>query len=777
MKFGIGQPVPRTEDPRFLTGRGRYTDDIEFPRQAHVHILRSPHAHAEIRKLNVAKAKAAPGVIAVLTGADADAEGIKGLPPAHLPPPIPSPPFSPDRPLLCTKTVKYVGDPVAMVVAETLAQAKDAAELIEVDYKPIAFVADTGAAAGSKTKVWSEMDSNVWLQLQFPFDPAAAAAVDAALKSAAHVTKLTIYNNRLSTNSMEARCCVAAPHQLQDKITLYTSSQIPHKVREVVARDVLHMPERALQVVSGDVGGGFGLKGEIYTEEALCVWAARKTGRPVRWMPDRAEAMLSDSHGRDLVSVCELGLDKDGRITAMRIDNTFNLGAYLMSNGVVTPLLGTFMLSHAYDFPAMLVTTRMVMTNMVPTTPYRGAGRPEANYIVDRLIDTAAAEMGIDRAELRRKNFIKPSSMPYQTKLMHNYDCGDFATVMDKGLAAADWKGFAKRKTASEKNGKLRGQGLTYYIEACGIFNERMELRFDPSGDVTVIAGTHSHGQGHETAFAQLVNEYLGVPIENVRLIQGDTDEVPFGRGTYGSRSLSVGGSAIKDAADKLIDKAKKWAAHMLEAAEADIEFADGMFTVAGTDKRIPLKNIAMASFAPMGFPIELGVGLEAVGVSAAPSTFPNGCMVCEVEIDPDTGMTTIDRFTAVNDVGRVINPLLLAGQVHGGVAQGVGQALFEDVVYDKASGQMLSGSFMDYCMPRADDLPLFTVDESPIPTKTNPLGVKGAGEAGTVGATPVVINAILDALRPLGVADIQMPATPNRIWAAIQAAKGKKAA
>ncbi len=466
----------------------------------------------DIRKIDTAKAKSAPGVIAVLTGADAEAEGIKGLPPAHLPPPVPSPPFAPDRPLLCAKTVKYVGDPVAMVVAETLAQAKDAAELIEVDYKPRDFVADTAAAAKSKAKVWSEMDSNVWIELHFPHDPAAAAAVDAALKGSAHVTKLTIYNNRLSTNSMETRGCVAAPHQLQDKVTLYTSSQIPHKVREVVARDVLHMPERSLQVVSGDVGGGFGLKGEIYPEEALCVWAARKTGRPVRWVPDRAEAMLSDSHGRDLVSVCELGLDKDGRITAMRIDNTFNLGAYLMSNGIVTPMLGTFMLSHAYDFPQMLVATRMVMTNMVPTTPYRGAGRPEANYIVDRLIDTAAAEMGIDKAELRRKNFIQPSAMPYQTKLMHNYDCGDFAMVMDKGLAAADWKGFAKRKAESEKRGKLRGQGLTYYIEACGIFNERMELRFDPSGDVTVIAGTHSHGQGHETAFAQLVNEYLGIP-------------------------------------------------------------------------------------------------------------------------------------------------------------------------------------------------------------------------------------------------------------------------
>jgi len=773
MKYGMGQSVTRVEDPRMLTGRGRYVDDFEFPRQSHLYVVRSPHAHADIRKIDASKAKSAPGVILVLTGADADAAQMKGLPPAHWPPPMPEPPFSPYRPLLCSKTVKHVGDPVALVVAETLAQAKDAAEMIEVDYAPKKAIADTaGAAEANASKVWAEMDSNVWKELAF----GDAKAVESALASAAHVTKLDIYNNRLSTNSMETRCVVAAPHQMQDKIVLYTSSQIPHKVREVLTRDVFHIPETKLQVIAPDVGGGFGLKGEIYVEEALTMWAAMQTGRPVRWSPDRTESMVADAHGRDLVSKCELGFDKSGKIVAMRIDNIFNLGAYAFSNGIVTPLLGTFMLSHAYDFPAVFVRTRMVFSNMVPTTPYRGAGRPEANYTVDRLIDTAAAELKMDPVELRRKNFIPSSAMPYQTKLMHKYDCGEFEKVMDKAVVVADRKGYEARKADSAKRGKLRGLGITYYIEACGIFNERMELRFDPTGHVSIIAGTHSHGQGHETAFAQLVSGWLGIDMEKIRLIQGDTDAVGFGRGTYGSRSLSVGGSALKMAADGVIDKGKKWAAHFLEAAETDIEFKDGMFSVAGTDRRIPLFKVAELSFIPMGMPPQLGIGIEAIGTAPGTSTFPNGCMICEVEIDQDTGKVDIARFTAVNDVGLTVNPLLLAGQVHGGVVQGVGQALMENVVFDE-EGQILSGSFMDYCMPRADDVPSFTVDEHPVPTTTNPLGVKGAGEAGTVGATPVVINAILDALRPLGVKDIEMPATPNRVWQAIQTAKGQKAA
>ncbi|HEX9835638.1 MAG TPA: xanthine dehydrogenase family protein molybdopterin-binding subunit [Alphaproteobacteria bacterium] len=774
MKFGMGQAVARVEDPRFLTGRGKYTDDVEFARQTHMYVVRSPHASAEIRRIDVSKAKAAPGVVLVLTGADAEAKGIKGLPPAHLPPDFPiHPKFAPERPLLCAKTVRCIGDPVAAVVAETLDQARDAAELITVDYapKPVVASAEKAAQPGAP-KVWPEMEGNVWLEMRLPPVPAALEAIDNALKGAHHVTKLKLYNNRLSTNSMETRGCVAAPHQLQDKITLYTSSQFPHKVREVIARDVLHFPETQLQVVSGDVGGGFGLKGELYVEEPLSVWAARESGRPVRWMPDRTEAMVSDAHGRDLVATAEMGFDQDGRIVAMRVDNIFNLGAYLLGNGVVTPLLGTMMLTHAYDFPAIDVRTRMVFSHTTPTTPYRGAGRPEANYTVDRLIDAAAAEMGIDPAELRRKNLIPPSKMPYQTKLMHKYDCGDFVKVMDKAIQVADWKGFEKRREESKSQGKLRGIGLTYYIEACGIFNERMELRFDPTGNVSIIAGTHSHGQGHETAFAQLVSGWLGIDMEKIRLIQGDTDQVGFGRGTYGSRSLSVGGSALKMAADGVIEKGRRWAAHLLEAAETDIEFKDGMFAVAGTDKRIPLAKVVELSFVPMGMPIHLGVGIEAVGHSDAPSTFPNGCMICEVEIDPDTGKVDIDRFTAVNDVGLTVNPLLLAGQVHGGVAQGVGQALMENVAFDPDSGQLLTGSFMDYCMPRADDVPNFTIDELPTPTKTNPLGVKGAGEAGTVGATPVVINAILNALRPLGVKDIEMPATPHKVWQAIHAAR-----
>ena len=771
MKFGVGQPVPRTEDPRFLKGQGRYVDDIALPDQVHAHVLRSPHAHAAIDSIDTAAAAAAPGVLLVMTGEDIPAEGVSGIP--HFIPPMafgaPPPKFSPTHPVLARGRVRHVGDPVACVVAETLDQAKDAAELIVVAYRVLPSITATAdATAPDAPRVWEEADRNIW----FTIERGDKAAADAAFARAAHVTRLSLVNNRLVCNAMEPRATIASYVAATDHWTVWTESQAPHAQRTHYAK-VFGKPESCFRVISPDVGGGFGMKNNVYCEDVMVIIAARRLQRPVRWTADRGESLVSDAHARDAVSDAALALDEEGGFLAMRVATNHAVGAYLGEAATVPVGLGSTMYVGGYDLPCCHVEVNAVFTNTTMLGPYRGAGRPEAGYVIERLVDAAAAGTGIDPITLRRRNYIAPSAMPYRTAVGSVYDSGEFARVTEAAAALADVAGFAARRADSAADGKLRGLGITFFVEVGAPFNDRMQVYFDPTGGVTVGAGTHNHGQGHETIYAQMISEWLGVPFESVRLVQGDTDAVAFGRGTYGSRSATIGGSALKDAAGKIIDQAKKMAAHLMEAAEADIEFAEGVFTVAGTDKSIGIVQVAQASFMPTGWPAELGIGLEATGTFSPPNgNFPNGCHICEVEIDRDTGRVALVRYSAVDDSGVIINPLLFEGQIHGGLAQGIGQALCECAVYDPDTGQLMSGSFMDYCMPRADDLPSFTLDDIEVPCASNPLGVKGAGETGTVGALPAVIHAVLDALRPLGVDNIQMPATPQVVWRAIERAR-----
>src|SRR5882724_3884924 len=562
---------------------------------------------------------------------------------------------------------------------------------------------------------------------------------------------------------MEPRGCIGEYDPGTRRYTLYSSTQNVHGVRQILAHQILHVPESRIRVVARDVGGGFGMKGPVYPEEAVAVWAARRVGRPVKWIPSRTEALLGDADGRDQVVEAELALVGDGRFLALRWTGMHNAGAYIEGAGAIPILFSLKLASTVYDIPAVSVTSSLVLTNTAPTVPYRGAGRPEAVYIMERLVDQAAREMGIDPAEMRAKNLVRPDAFPYSTKTGWTYDTGNYAAAMAKCQALADWPGFAARRAASQAAGKCRGRGIVYYVDNTGIFNERMELRFDPSGEVTILAGTLSHGQGHETTYAQMVADWLGVPEDKIHLAQADTDEVAIGRGTYASRSMMIGGSALRAAADEVIERGKGFAAHFMEADAADIAFADGAFTIAGTDRSMPIGQIAQMSFIPMGLPSELGVGLQGAGAfSSDLPSFPNGCHICEVEIDPETGEVTLDRYTVVDDIGTVINPLLAKGQIQGGVAQGAGQALLEGVVYDRDSGQLVTGTLLDYGIPRADMMPPITIDFSLVPSTTNPLGVKGVGEGGTVASTPTVMNAILDALAPLGVTDVPMPATPS---------------
>ena len=771
MKFGVGQPVPRTEDPRFLKGVGRYVADMLPPNLAHGIVLRSPHAHAKIKSIDTAAAKAAPGVLAVLTGADARADKLGALPCTAPPIAFGGPPkaFMALHPVLSHDRVRFVGDPVAFVVADTLNQARDAAELIRVDYETLPAAVSTGdAAKPGAPLIWEGAPQNIW----FAMERGDKAAADSAFKAAAHVVSLKIVNNRLSANSMEGRVALAEYDPTNGRTTLHTSTQQPHKVRAGLAGAVFREPEMKFRVISPDVGGGFGMKGGVFPEDALVTWAARKTLRPVKWVAERSEGIMSDAHGRDSVSAASLALDASGKFLGLRVDTNYCQGAYLTPSAGVPAGMGSMAYTNVYDLPAAHISFRAVYTNTTPVGPYRGAGKPEAVYVMERLVDQAATEMNIDPIEIRRRNYIRPAAVPYKTPLVLVHDSANYEAVMDMAVDAADWKGYAKRKTESKKNGKLRGRGVAYFMEICGPFNDRMEIRFDENGSVTVVAGTHSHGQGHETVYAQMMSEWLGVDFHSVRMIQGDTDAVGFGRGTYGSRSMTIGGSALKNAADVLIEKAKKMAGHVLEAAPGDIAFADGKLTVVGTDKSITLVDLARKSYAPAGWPAEFGVGLEAVGTfTPTRSNFANGCHICEVEVDPDTGGVKIASYIGVDDSGIIINPLLFEGQIHGGLAMGIGQALMEHVAFDDASGQLLSGSFMDYCMPRAEHFSWFDMHDLPDRCRSNPIGVKGAGESGTVGAPPTVINAIVDALRDRGVTDVPMPATPLRVWQAMQAA------
>jgi carbon-monoxide dehydrogenase large subunit len=767
MRFGIGQPVTRKEDARFLTGRGRYVADLDFARQAHAAFIYSPHAHARIRTIDKAIAEQMPGVFAVLTGEDWRADGLGTLDPEVMAEDMGGPKgYRTKRPPLAIDRVRHVGERVAVVVAATEAQARDAAELVSVDYDVLPAVVRAEDAIGPQAPLLHEGAAN---NTSFTMRMGNADAIDAAFARAHHITRLSLYNNRITAVTMEPRGYIAEYDPGTRRYTLYSSTQNVHGVRQILAHQILHVPESRIRVVARDVGGGFGMKGNVHPEEAIVVWAARRTGRPVKWISSRAEALLGDAQGRDQNVSAELALDADGKFLGLRWTGSHNVGAYIEGAGCIPILLSLQLAPNAYDIPAVAVTSSLVFTNTAPTVPYRGAGRPEAVYIVERLVDQAAREMRIDPAELRKKNLIRPDAFPYQTRTGWTYDTGDYAAALAKCQSLADWQGYAARCATSKAAGRHRGRGIVYYVENTGIFNERMELRFDPSGDVTIVAGTLSHGQGHETSYAQMVADWLGVPEDKIHLAQADTDEVAIGRGTYASRSMIVGGSALRAAADEVIDRGKRFAAHFMEADAADIAFADGAFTIAGTDRSMPILQVARMSFIPVGLPSELGVGLQGAGAfSPGLPSFANGCHICEVEIDPETGEVALDRYAVVDDIGTVINPLLATGQIQGGAAQGVGQALIEDIVYDRDNGQLLTGSLMDYGIPRADMLPAIGVDFSPVPSTTNPLGVKGVGEGGTIAATPTVINAVLDALAPLGVVDIPMPATPERIWRAI---------
>ncbi len=783
---GIGCAVKRVEDFRFLTGRGTYTADINRPNQTYAVMVRSPHARARIRGIDASKALAAPGVVAVFTGKDMVADGVGGLPCGwQIHSRDGSPMNEPPHPPLVVDKVSHVGDQVAVVIADSLEQAYDAAEMVEVDYEELTPVVDMEKALADGDQVHDEAPGN----LCYDWIIGEESEIDAELKGSKHVVKIDLVNNRLVPNPMEPRAAIGEHDIASGRYTLHTTSQNPHVIRLLMGAFVLHIPEHKLRVVAPDVGGGFGSKIYHYAEEAIVTWASVKVGRPIKWVSDRSEAFVTDAHGRDHISHAELGIDGDGRFTALKVETKANMGAYLSTFAPVIPTyLYATLLAGVYTTPKIFCNVKAVFTNTVPVDAYRGAGRPEATYLLERLVDKAARELGMDPVELRRRNFIAADAFPYQTPVALQYDSGNYQASLDKALELAGWDGFAARRAESEKRGLCRGIGISTYIEACGIapsavvgslgaragLFEAANVRVNPTGSVSVFTGSHSHGQGHETTFAQLVAEKLGVPFENVEIVHGDTDRIPFGMGTYGSRSLAVGGEAIVKALGKVVDKATKIAAHMMEADVADVEFKDGTFTVKGTDKTLGIGDVALQAYVPHNFPHEtLEPGLEEQAFYDPMNfTYPAGCHVCEVEVDPDTGLVDVVAMTAVDDVGRVVNPMIVEGQIQGGIAQGIGQALLEHAVYDD-NGQLSSGSFMDYALPRARTLPgNLKVATTETLCAHNSLGVKGCGEVGAIGSPPAVINAVLDALSGLGVKDIAMPATPYRVWEAINAAR-----
>ena len=788
----IGTPVRRREDYRFLTGQGTYTDDINRPGQLHAFILRSPHANARLGAIDTSAAKSAPGVVAIFTGQDMAADGIGGLPCGWLVTSKDGSPMKePPHPVLATDRVRHVGDPVAVVIAESLSEARDAAEKIAVAYAVEPAVVDPiDALKPGAPQVSPEAPGNVC----YDWHLGDLTAVDVAFAKAAKIVKLDLVNNRLVPNAMEPRAAIGEFDRATGEYTLYTTSQNPHVIRLLMGAFVLNIPEARLRVVAPDVGGGFGSKIYHYAEEAIVTWAAPKVRRPVKWTAERSESFMSDAHGRDHVTHVELALDGDAKFLALKISTVANLGAYLstFSTAVPTYLYGT-LCAGTYTTPAIYVETKTVFTHTVPVDAYRGAGRPEATFVLERIVDLAADELGLDPAELRRRNFIAANAFPYQTPVALQYDSGDYQTTLQMAEQAAGYPDFEARRQEAARRGKLRGIGIATYIEACGIapsavvgslgarcgLFESAAVRVHPTGSVSVLTGSHSHGQGHETTFSQLVSDQLGIPIESIEIVHGDTAKIPYGMGTYGSRSLAVGGTAIVKAMDKVIAKGKKIAAHLLEASEADIEFKDGTFSVAGTDRSKTFGEIALTAYVPHNFPHdELEPGLDETAFYDPKNfTFPSGAHIAEVEIDPDTGHLTIVNFTASDDFGRVINPMIVAGQVHGGLAQGIGQALLEGCVYDKETGQLLTGSYNDYAMPRADDLPNFALSTHVTLCTHNPLGVKGCGEAGAIGAPAAIANAIVDALKPLRVRHVEMPATPERLWRLIQQHQPRAAA
>ncbi len=774
-QFGIGQPVPREEDPYLLRGLGRYVDDVKLVGMARGYFLRSPYAHARIRAVDITKAEAAAGVLLVLTG-EHPAITALGLQIPRMPRKRKdgSSGFIAPQPHLARGVVRFVGEAVAFVVAETVEQAKDAVELIEVDYESLpAIVSTEQAILPGALAVWEKCSDNVAFYQEW----GSKAAVDAAIAKADHVIRHRMIINRITANTMEPRGCLAEFDLHDDRYIIRCTLQSPHRTRAALA-SILKVPETQIRVVADNVGGGFGMKGNIFPEYIVVPAAAKLLGRPVKWICERSEGLLSDEHSRDNVVDAEFALDRDGKFLALRIQTYANIGAYHTSDRAAGPPLANIgCLAATYATGAFHVEVSGIMTHTQLTGHYRGAGRPENAYMIETMIDLAARQLGIDRAELRRRNTVPPEAMPYRTGLVYTIDSGDFPRNLEQCLHMSDYAGFPARREESRRRGKLRGIGVSNTIEAtaAGLL-EHAEIRFDPTGTLTLLMGTHDHGQGHATTFKQILFDKLGIESDLIKFKYGDTDQVVAGTGTFGSRSAACGGSALVLAAEKVIMRGKKIAAHLLEAAESDLVFEGGKFAIAGTDKSVGIIDVAKASFMPGRLPRGMEAGLFETGTyDGGVPTFPNGCHVCEVEIDEETGAVEIVRYNAVDEVGRAINPLLLEGQVHGGIVQAVGQCLMEDINYDPASGQLLTGSFMDYGMPRASDLPSFGVETNEVPTKTNPLGVKGAGEAGTVGALPAVMNAINDALAQIGVPYVQMPCTPAKIWAAIQKAREER--
>jgi carbon-monoxide dehydrogenase large subunit len=771
-EFGIGQAVPRFEDPRLIRGEGCYVGDVMLPGMVHGYVLRSPHAHAKVVAIRTDKAKAAPGVLAVLTGADWVASGFGDLPvPGGVKRRDGSPLYRPRYPALVKDRVRWVGDYVAFVVAETYHQAADAAELIEVDYEELpAIIATADAVEPGAPLVWDDCPNNICF-VQLDGDK---AATDAAFARADHVVKQRIVINRVTAASMEPRGCVGSYQPFDGRYTIHTTLQRTFSFREELAKQVLKVPESKVHVIAGDIGGSFGMKTPVANEVALVLLAAKLIGRPVKWISTRSEAFLSDGQARDNVTDAEMALDKDGNFLAVRAKTIANTGAYLQFGS--TSFVGNIgTLAGVYKTPVLHTDITCVFTNTNPVRPYRGNGRPEAAYVIERLVDLAADQLGMDPTELRRRNTIPPIVEPYKTGLTFTYDSGEFEKNMDMALAMADAKDFETRRAQSRKSGKLRGLGMSNTIEkAASPSYEGAEIRFDRSGTATLFSGASNHGQGHETAFKQIVCDKLGLDPNDVNYVKDDTDQVFFGEGTGGSRSGTIGGAAVLMATDKIKTKATAIAAHVLKVPEADVKFADGMFSSPKTNQTVTIKDIAKIAAKPDQLPKAMEAGLIATAVyNLEVENYPNGCHVCEVEIDEDTGAIEIQRYSVVDDVGTVINPLLVHGQIVGGVAQGAGQILMEDIHFDRDSGQLVSGSFMDYAMPRASDLSAVAMKSNPVPTKTNPLGVKGCGEAGCVGALPAVANAIVDALSVYGVRHIEIPATPERVWRAIKDARG----
>ena len=779
----IGASLKRKEDARFLTGRGRYTDDINLPGQLYAHLLRSTVAHANLGSVDTSAAEAAPGVHAVFTGADMDHVG--GVPTGWL---IHSkdgsPMVEPKHPAMAVGKVRHVGEIVAIVVAETRDQAREAAALIDIDYQELPAVASLAAArADGAPLVWDEANGN----LCYDWEVGDRAAAETAIAGAAHTVSIDVVNQRLVPNAIEPRAAIGSFDPTTEVYTLYTTSQNPHLIRLLLGAFVLSLPEHKLRIVAPDVGGGFGSKIPHYAEEAIITWTAGQLGRPVKWTSDRAEAFVSDTQGRDHISTATLGLDEDGKFVGLKVSTQANLGAYLSTFATCVPTyLYGILFAGPYTTPAIHCEVEGVFTNTVPVDALRGAGRPEATYLLERLVDKAAAATGIDRVDIRRRNFIR--EFPYQTPVALQYDQGDYDATLDLALEASDWDGFEARRTEAAGRGRLRGIGISTFIEACGIapsavvgslgaragLYEVGSVRVHPTGSVSVFTGTHSHGQGHETTFAQIVAETLGVDFDAVDVVHGDTNAIPFGMGTYGSRSLAVGGTAIYNAVQKVIAKGRKIAAHLLEASEEDIEFAGGNFTVAGTDRSKSIGEVALTAYVPHNYPEGLEPGLEETAFyDPLNFTFPAGTHIAEVEVDPETGEVELVAVTGADDVGRIINPMIVNGQLHGGLAHGIGQALLEHCEYDD-EGQLVTGSYMNYTMPRAGDLPNFNINHNTTHCTHNPLGVKGVGEVGSIGVPPAVINAVVDALSPLGVTHIEMPATSERVWQAIQAAQAQ---